>query len=55
MLLLGILYQIRTLLGGGSERDGAKLRRLVHAPGNVPVAWMLVVMVLLLIVSLLAA
>ena len=55
MLILGILYHIRTTLGVRSEHDKVKLPGLARAPGNVPVSLMLFVAVLLLIVSLLAA
>jgi len=55
MLILGILYHIRTALSVRSEHDRVKLQGLARAPGNVPVSLMLFVAVLLLIVSLLAA
>jgi hypothetical protein len=55
MLILGILYHIRTTLGARSQHDRVKLQGLARAPGNVPVSLMLLVAVLLLIVSLLAA
>ena len=55
MLILGVLYQIKTMLGSHSELDKVKLDGLVRAPGNVPVSLMLVVTVLLLLVSVWAA
>jgi len=55
MLILGILYHIRTTLSARSEHDRVKLQGLARAPDSVPASLMLFVAVLLLIVSLLAA
>ena len=55
MLILGILYYIGTTLGARSGHDRVKIQGLTRAPGNVPVSMMLLLAVLLLIVSLLAA
>jgi hypothetical protein len=55
MLILGILYHVRLLLDLGSRRGRMKFHDPVRGQGNVPVSLMVIVAMLLLIVSLLAA
>ena len=54
MLVLGILYQIRILVGLGFERDRRNLQSLVQGGSNL-LSTTLVLAVLLLIVSLVTA
>lgn len=55
MLILGILYHVRLQLDLRSQRGRMKLHDPVRGQGNVPVSLMVIVAMLLLIVSLLAA
>jgi hypothetical protein len=55
MLVLGILYHIRNLIGLRFERDRRNLRGLVHGSSNFPFSTTLVLTMLLLIVSLVTA
>ncbi len=55
MLILGILYRINSMLGPRSGRNGLRFNSPVRGRRNLPVPAMLIVAMLLLILSLLAA
>jgi hypothetical protein len=55
MLILGILYHINSMLGLRSRRNGLTFNSPVRGRHNLPVPAMLIVAMLLLILSLLAA
>ncbi len=55
MLILGILYHVRFMLDLRSQRGRVKFHGPARGQSNVPVSLMLIVAMLLVIVSLLAA
>lgn len=55
MLILGIIYHVRFMLGLRRARDRMKTEQLVHAESGFPASLVLIVAVLLLLIGIAAA
>jgi putative membrane protein len=55
MLIVGIIYHVRFMLGLRSLRDSMKAESLVHAESGFPASLVLIVAVLLLLIGVVAA
>jgi putative membrane protein len=55
MLILGIIYHVRFMLGLRGQRDAMKQEALVHAESGFPTSLVLIVAVMLLLIGVAAA
>jgi len=55
MLILGIIYHVRFMLGLRRVRDNMKAEQLVHGESGFPASLVLIVAVLLLLIGIVAA